>query len=219
MSNDAAFWNDLAEKYSRQAVADPDAFERKIAITQARMKPSDVVLDIGCGTGSLALRLAPSAAHVHGLDFSSEMIRIANGKAVAQNVRNVTFHVGPFDDGVPFEPGSLDGICAYSLLQLVADRASVLKRIYELLAPGGFFVSSTVCLGESWMPYTAILAFMRWLGKAPSVKVFPKQVLFDELTAAGFVDLIQPDVGAKGTIAFMVATKPPATTSQNLSQA
>ena len=136
MSNDAAFWNGLAEKYSRQAVADPEAFERKIALTKARMKPSDVVLDIGCGTGSLALRLAPSAAHVHGLDFSSEMIRIANGKAAAQNVRNVTFHVRRFEDGVPFEPGSLDGICAYSLLHLVADRASALKRIYELLTPG-----------------------------------------------------------------------------------
>lgn len=68
MTADAAFWNDLAERYARQPVANPGAFERKIEITRARMKPTDVVLDIGCGTGSLALRLAPSAATIHGLD-------------------------------------------------------------------------------------------------------------------------------------------------------
>jgi arsenite methyltransferase len=208
MSHDAAFWNDLAEKYSRQPLADPEAFERKIAVTKARMKPSAVVLDIGCGTGSLALRLAPSAAHVHGLDLSSEMVRIANGKAAAQSVGNVTFHVGAFRDGVPFEPGSLDGVCAYSLLHLVEDRPSTLERIFALLKPGGFFVSSTTCLGESRVPYAPILSVMRWLGKAPLVKVFRKQSLADEISQAGFVDLEQPDVGAKPTIAFMVASKP-----------
>src|SRR5687767_5589866 len=93
VTTDATFWNRLAEKYARQPVAYPDAFERKIAITKAQMQAQDVVLDIGCGTGSLALRLAPSAARIHGLDLSSEMIRIAEGKARAQQVDNVTFHV------------------------------------------------------------------------------------------------------------------------------
>jgi arsenite methyltransferase len=122
MSGDAAFWDAIAEKYSRQPVANPEAFERKIAITKSLIQPQDVVLDIGCGTGSLALRLAPCAASVHGLDISGEMIRIARGKAEAQQVANVQFHVGALDDGfVQFEPGSLDMVCAYSLLRLVED--------------------------------------------------------------------------------------------------
>lgn len=208
MSVDAAFWNDLAEKYSRKPVDDPDAFERKIAITKSRMSARDVVLDIGCGTGSLALLLAPSAAHVHGLDVSSEMVRIANAKASAQHTDNVTFHVGPFDDTVPFEPESLDGVCAYSLLHLVDDRRAALRRIYQLLKPGGFFISSTVCLGETWVPYALLLRVMRWLGKAPMVKIFSKQSFADEIREAGFVDLTQPDVGAGKLIAFTVAVKP-----------
>jgi arsenite methyltransferase len=206
---DAAFWNKLAEKYSRQPVADPAAFERKIAITKSLMTPSDVVLDIGCGTGSLALRLASSAARIHGLDLSSEMVRIAREKTSAAEVTNVTFNVGPFDDTfTEFGDASLRGICAYSLLHLTPDLPGALRRIFRLLAPGGFFVSSTVCLGESWVPYGSILWVMRALGKAPTVKILSKRTLEDEVKRAGFVDIVQPDVGAKPNIAFMVAAKP-----------
>ena len=209
MTDNALFWNRIADKYSRKPVANPEAFERKIAITKTLMRPQHVVLDIGCGTGSLALRLAPSAARVHGLDISSEMIRIANEKARAQQVENVTFHAAPFDETFgAFSPESLDGICAYSLLHLVADRARALARIFSLLKKGGFFVSSTVCLGESWVPYGPILGVMRVLGKAPPVQILTKRTLEQELRAAGFLEIDQPDVGAEQIIAFMVASKP-----------
>ena len=56
MSTDATFWNKLAEKYSRQPVANPEAFDRKIEITTSLMTQKSVVLDIGCGTGSLGAR-------------------------------------------------------------------------------------------------------------------------------------------------------------------
>ena len=205
----AAFWNGLAEKYAKQPVANPEAFEAKIAITKSRMKATDVVLDIGCGTGSLALRLAGSAAHVHGLDISSEMTRIADGKARAQKVDNVTFHTGAFDDSFrAFGAESLDGICAYSLLHLVEDRSAALEHIFSLLKAGGFFISSTVCLGESWVPYGPLIWSMRLVGKAPMVKIFDKRTLEEEIRRSGFVDVSQPDVGAKGDIAFIVAKKP-----------
>jgi ubiquinone/menaquinone biosynthesis C-methylase UbiE len=197
----------LAERYARQPLANPGAFERKIEITRSRMKPADVVLDIGCGTGSLALRLAASGATIHGLDISSEMVRIARGKAQAEGVANVSFHVGAFDAFEVFEPASLDGICAYSLLHLVENVPATLSRIYSLLRPGGFFVSSTVCLGDSWVPYRPILEVMRWLGKAPRVHSLRKRVLADEMRRAGFTGLEQPEVGADSTIAFVVAQK------------
>lgn len=208
MTAEAAFWNDLAERYARQPVANPGAFERKIEITRARMKPTDVVLDVGCGTGSLALRLASSARVLHGLDISSEMIRIANSKAQAEAAANVRFHVGALDTIELFEPESLDGVCAYSLLHLVDDLPATLARIFQLLRPGGFFVSSTVCLGESWVPYRPILEVMRWLGKAPRVQMLHKRDLEDALRHAGFSAITQPDVGASSNIAFIVAEKP-----------
>ncbi len=209
MRADPAFWDRIAAKYARKPVEDPQAFERKIAVTLARMKPQDVVLDIGCGTGSLALRLAPFAAQMHGLDVSGEMIRIATDKARAAQADNVTFHRGPFDDSfVTFAAGSLDGICAYSLLHLVEDLPATLAQIHRLLKPGGFLVSSTVCLGESWFPFRPLLAVMRRLGKAPFVAILSREALVDAMERAGFVEVAAPEVGAKPTIAFLVATKP-----------
>jgi arsenite methyltransferase len=200
------FWDGIAEKYSRQRVADPAAFQKKIAITQALMSSDDVVLDVGCGTGSLALILAPFAKHVHGLDVSQEMIRIARAKA--EQVANATFHVGNWDDTLTFEPETLDGICAFSLLHLLEDPAAALKHFHRLLKPGGFFVASTVCLADSWVPYAPLLRAMRWLGKAPFVNILPKSEVLIHLERANFDDISVPDVGAKGEVLFTVARKP-----------
>ncbi|MFT4705677.1 MAG: arsenite methyltransferase [Bradymonadia bacterium] len=207
-SVDATFWNKIAEKYSHRPVELPKAFERKIAITKDCMSADDIVLDIGCGTGSLALRLAETGAHVHGLDVSTEMVRIARAKPAPEH-GSVSFHVGPFDDSLEtVADGSLDGVCAYSLLHLVDDADAALRQIYRLLKPGGFFVSSTPCLGDSMVPYGAIIGVMRLLGKAPMVKTMSRAALTEAIAEAGFVNVSSPDVGAKPATAFFVACKP-----------
>lgn len=209
MTADPAFWNRLAESYAKQPVADPAAFERKIAVMVARIAATDTVLDVGCGTGSLALRLAPFAAQVHGLDLSSEMIRIARAKALAEGTPNVTFHIGAFDDEFKgIEDGSVAVLSACSFLHLVEDRNGALARMFRLLRPGGTLVTSTACLGESWVPYAPLLTVMRWLGKAPPAWVISKATLASEIQQAGFVDLETPDVGAKVEVGFMVARRP-----------
>lgn len=209
MNADAQFWDGLAEKYASQPLENPTAFDRKIALTRQNMKATDVVLNVGCGTGSLCLRLADVGAELHGLDVSGEMVRIAREKATAQGVTNVTFHTGPFDASfTTFAPNSLDGVCAFSILHLLAERRAALAQLYSLLKPGGFFVSSTLCIGGSWIPYSAVLTVMRWIGKAPLVGVFTQDTLLAEVSAAGFVDVTTPDVGAKDTVAFVIARKP-----------
>lgn len=207
---DSAFWDRIAESYAKKPVDDPAAFDRKIAITRDRMTPDSVVLDIGCGTGSLALRLADAGREVHGLDISPEMVRIAEGKAAAAGADNVRFHVGAFDETfTAFGDGSLDGLCAYSILHLVDDRRAALAQIRRLVKPGGFFISSTACLGgPKGLLLAPVLGLMRLFGKAPMVKLFTAKALLADMRAAGFVDVELTDVGAESTIAFVVATNP-----------
>lgn len=205
MTIDPGFWDRLAEDYAAKPVDDPESFDRKTAITTTHLTSDSVVLDVGCGTGSFVLRLAPHAHHVHGVDISGEMLRIARTKA--EGVDNVTFHQGTLAD-VPLEGASLQGVCAYSILHLVDDLPGTLAAVYDLLEPGGFFISSTVVLGGSWIPYRPLLAVMRWLGKAPDVQIFGQEDLSRAIEQAGFVGLTTPDVGASSTVAFVVAYKP-----------
>ncbi|MEZ4222010.1 MAG: class I SAM-dependent methyltransferase [Polyangiaceae bacterium] len=204
----AKFWNDVAGKYAAKPVADVPAFERKKAITRKHLTPSATILELGCGTGSLALEMSRHAGHIHAMDISSEMIRIANDKKAAQGVTNVTFYQQVLDEGVPFEPEQFDGAWAYSILHLVENRRGTLERIFSLLKPGGSFISSNVCLGGTWVPYGALIAVMRWFGKAPMVYLYDGETILRELREVGFGDMTVHAVGADAKVAFVTATKP-----------
>ena len=208
MNADTRFWDNFAEKYAKKPVGDVAAFEKKKAITRALLRPDATILEIGCGTGSLALELCASAGHIHAMDVSGEMIRIANQKKAAQAVTNVTFHKGTLEGGAPVAAGQLDGAWAFSILHLVDDRARELAAIFDLLKPGGLLVSSNVCLGETWVPYGALITVMRWFGKAPHVHIYDRDTITRELGATGFVDIEEKDVGADREVAFIVARKP-----------
>ncbi len=208
MSTDAKFWDGIAQKYAAQPVKDPSAFERKQAITRQHLRPEATVLEIGCGTGSLALAMAPHAGHIHAMDVSGEMIRIADEKKAAAGVSNVTFHTGTLDEGAPVGAGEVDSAWAYSILHLVPDRAGTLRALYELLKPGGSLICSNVCLGGSWVPYGALITVMRWFGKAPHVHIYDRATITRELREAGFVQIEEKDVGTDPLIAFIVAKKP-----------
>lgn len=208
MTADTQFWDNLAERYASKPVANIPVYHRKLAITKERLTKTDVVLDIGCGTGSLALELAPLVSQVHAADSSREMVKICERKATAANVDNATFHHGTLEALSSFSPESFDCICAYNILHLVDDRTATLQRVATLLKPGGLLVSSTPCLGGSWVPMGFIVGVMRWFGKAPRVHMLSVDGLREELQQAGFVDLTAPEIGAPERTAFFVATKP-----------
>jgi arsenite methyltransferase len=207
---EAQFWDRLAEKYAAQPVKDVAAFDRKKAITRQHLHPRSTVVEFGCGTGSLALELSSHAGQIHAIDVSAEMIRIAERKKADQGVTNVAFHAGTLEAMRPRIPVEVDAVWAYSILHLVDDRTSALKTAFELLKPGGVFISSNVCLAGTWVPYRTIITVMRWLGKAPRVSCYDRKTIVGEIAGAGFVDVVEHDVGADGLVAFVVARKPEA---------
>jgi ubiquinone/menaquinone biosynthesis C-methylase UbiE len=208
MTADAKFWDDLAAKYAAKPVGNLSAFERKKTITREHLRPGSSVLELGCGTGSLALELSPFAGEIHAWDVSAEMVRIANEKKQAQGVTNVTFRQGTLDGAVPHEHEYFDSAWAYSILHLVPDREHTLRSLFNLLRPGGTFISSNVCLRGGFIPYGIIIGALRWFGKAPTVSLYDRETILREMREAGFVEVEERDVGAERTIAFIVAKKP-----------
>lgn len=193
---DARFWDRIAPKYASDPIKDMAGYERTIARTRDWLSPSHSVLELGCGTGTSALLLAPSVARITGSDLSGAMIAIATEKATAQGRDNVSFVVGSAEDAIGDE-GSCDAVLAFNLLHLVGDRQAAFRQIRRLLKPGGLFISKTPCLAEMTVLIRLAVPLMRMIGKAPHVSFFTAEALERDVTAAGFTVLERARHGSR----------------------
>jgi len=207
-TDDAGFWDRIAPKYANDTIRDMAGYERTLDQTRQWLGRSDTVLELGCGTGTTALRLAP---HVHQLlatDLSSGMVAIAREKAAAQQCTNAQFMTAMPE--TPASPkGNFDAVLAFNLLHLVRDRAAMVGQVHESLKPGGLFISKTPCLAEMNPLIRLAVPVAQWLGKAPHVAFFNAVALEDEMVSAGFTILERGRHGSgrKDARIFLVARK------------
>lgn len=175
----------MANRYARQPVSDEAAYQKKLSITQGYFQPDMQVLEFGCGTGSTAIAHAPYVKHIHATDISSKMIEIAQDKADAKGVGNVTFSHSTIDE---FEMAceSLDVVLGLNVLHLLDNMDEVICRIYHILKPGGVFVTSTACVGSMNTHFRLFALMANFLRLIPRVMVFTTNELEDSLTGAGF---------------------------------
>ena len=200
------FWDRIAAKYVRKPIADPTAYEEKLTRVCGLLRTTDRILEIGCGTGSTALRLAPGVAQVSATDISRGMIEIARSKLGSQTPRNVAFQQADAADLI--DGHSFDAICAFSLLHLVDDIDRVLDSARRQLKPGGLFISKTVCLKDGPFPIRALVRLLTAVGVAPRVTALSRAELVGHLTAAGFEIEAVSHFGRQRTNPFIVARKP-----------
>lgn len=191
MTEDARFWDRIAPKYAKSPIADPAAYEYTLDRTRSYLKATDNVLELGCGTGSTAVLLAPDVAQIMAVDISPGMLAIARSKAREAGVANLTFEVGA---AVP-ETGQYDVVMGYSLFHLVPDMETRFAQIRDLLPTGGYFISKTACLGQTGagvggalksLMIRIAIPLMQLIGKAPYVRSFSVQELENAITGAGF---------------------------------
>jgi ubiquinone/menaquinone biosynthesis C-methylase UbiE len=203
------FWNLMARRYSRQPVGDMAAYEATLDHVRRHLSADDHVLEIGCGTGTTALKLADSARHITATDYSSTMIGIATEKAAHQGVQAVAFRQATvFDEA--FEPASFDAVLAFNLLHLMRDQAAVLRRVRELLRPDGLFMSKTPCLAGKGAVLKGGLSFLGWTGLLPRVRFMSVDELDGIVAAAGFEIVDGGLYPASLPSRFVVARKPAA---------
>jgi SAM-dependent methyltransferase len=199
------FWDRIAERYAKTPVKDEVSYQKKLEVTRGYFRPEMEAVEIGCGTGSTAIAHAPHVKHILATDISPRMIEIARSKAEAARTENVTFAVATAED-VQVDHESVGMVMAHSLLHLVADREAVIARVHRMLKPGGLFVSSTACMGDSHQWFKLVGPVGRWLGVFPLVRIFTAAELADSLNRGGF-DIEYQWQPRKGTAVFIVARK------------
>ncbi len=206
MNQSTKFWDKIAERYSKQPIADEAAYQKKLKVTREYFRPDMEVLEFGCGTGSTAITHAPYVKHIHAIDISSKMIEIAQGKADAEKVTNVTFEQSTIEE-ISVSDQTLDAVLALSILHLLENKEGVIAKVHRMLKPGGIFVTSTACIGDTMMRFLKLIVPIgKFLGLMPLVKVFTTKELEDSFTDVGFEIDYQWQSG-KGKAVFIVAKK------------
>ncbi|MBW8728962.1 MAG: class I SAM-dependent methyltransferase [Inquilinus limosus] len=182
---DTRFWDRGAARYAASRISDIAGYERTLERTRSYLKAGDALFEFGCGTGTTALRLAPSVGRIVATDISGEMIAIASRKAEAAGCGNAEFRVGT-PDALALPDGTFDAALGFNVLHLVAARDAALSGVHRLLKPGGIFISKTPCLKETTPLLRLALPLMQAVGKAPSVSFLGATELEREIAAAGF---------------------------------
>jgi len=135
-----ARWYDL---FGRVISLGRDKAIRDKLIELAAPRPGENVLDVGCGTGTLAISLEPKVGtgEVLGIDASREMIEVAKEKA-AKSGSGVDFQVG-LVEAIPFPDGSFDLVTSSLMLHHLPDdlKRTGLKEVRRVLKPGGRFMA------------------------------------------------------------------------------
>lgn len=144
-----AFWNRRSEVFDKQVLSVyENAYRKTVKRSAAFLKKEDRVFEIGCGTGVATIPLSKYVKEITATDISENMIQKAREKAKNQSKDNIIFRTGELTE-MEVEPESYDVVAAYNVLLYMKNQEEVLKKVYEVLKPGGIFLSATDCLGRN----------------------------------------------------------------------
>ncbi|TAL72651.1 MAG: class I SAM-dependent methyltransferase [Bacteroidetes bacterium] len=147
MNKSEKLWDKLSKYYDNETKRFDWLRIKIIEKTKRYLKVSDTVLECGCGTGTITVEIANNAKEIHAFDISAGMIDIAKEKAYKRKIENIDFvQTTIFDERYKRE--SFNFVIVFNVLHLLEDKQKVIKRIEELLKPGGHFISVTPCSGE-----------------------------------------------------------------------
>ena len=131
----------------------------------ARLKPGEVVLDLGSGGGIDVLlsakRVGPTGK-AYGLEMTDEMLALARENQKKAKVDNAEFLAGAMEN-IPLPNESVDVIISNCVINLSGDKDRVLAEAFRVLKPGGRFAVSDVVVRGA-IPAEIRASMELWIG-------------------------------------------------------
>jgi predicted TPR repeat methyltransferase len=174
-------WDDYAENWEADLATHQFADQVFDSLVQQISIDKKNILDFGCGTGLLSLRMSPKARSIVAVDASESMIEELDKKALA----NVEPIVDILSRGLvaqhPAFRGQFDLIVASSVCSFIYNLADTLSVAHSVLEDGGMFIS--------W----------DWLKQSSDDQGLTEAELKAKLTAAGF-DSVNTQIAFEMTV-------------------
>ncbi|WP_347489074.1 class I SAM-dependent methyltransferase [Desulfoscipio sp. XC116] len=175
---EAAFWDRFAKYYDRfMSHIYQGQYKDILKMIDDELGKDKMVLEIGTGTGKIAIDISPKAKKVIACDLSPHMIKLAEEKAHAKQINNIAFSV---QDAyyLDFPDNSFDVVVACNMLHVVQQPGKVLSSIKRVLKQDGVVVVPTYCHGQNFssrtvsktMGIVGFRAYSRW--SADSLQAF-----------------------------------------------
>ncbi len=185
---------------------------RSLAAMYVAPRPGNVIADVGCGTGSLAvlLRRVEPRAQIIGLDPDPEVLALAREKADAA-AATVDWRVSMGDDLTEaLGAGSVDTVVSSLVLHQcpLPMKAAILTSVFEVLKPGGKVVIADFGLQRTALMRLAFRIVQLADGKEDT-QPNADGVLSKLLAESGFRDIREAEVvpTMNGSISIYVAGK------------
>ena len=124
--------------YDRTRGLPPEA-ERGLAEaveTSTELRPGSRVLEVGVGTGRIALPLSRNGYRYTGIDLSVEMMRVLRAKPSRQPIDLVRADASR----LPFGVFTLDAVVAVHIFHLIDDWSAAMDELRRVLRPGGLLL-------------------------------------------------------------------------------
>jgi ubiquinone/menaquinone biosynthesis C-methylase UbiE len=182
-------------------------FKRDL-IRQARIAPGHDVLDLGCGTGTLALLVkeAHPDAHVSGIDVDPKILAIARGKVAAAGA-DVRLVEGSAT-APPLPDASFDRVLSTLMLHHLTtpQKREALAAARRLLRPGGELHVADWGKPQNALMQIAALSF-RWFDGDETTGANLRGELPALIAAAGFHDVVETEhrMTLFGTLTYLSA--------------
>jgi len=125
------------------------------------------LLDIGCGAGFFLNSAKERGWNCYGMEILFEYVKFAQENFALENI-----HLESLDESITFEPNTFDVITLWDLIEHLRNPLESLKKIHQIMKPGGLLVmwtpnvKNSIFLKEKWTGYRIIQHFYFFSGES-----------------------------------------------------